>query len=445
MWHNNNPSSNSNRSPSRTSISFITNEQDTTTSSPPHEPNSGILEETDFASITLNDFIKILFNLGILNNNNNNNNNTDLSENFDSNDRLEHISECVNGVLEKINQMETDIHSTRIELDNSKNDIEIINSELLESKNFIRQSLEELKQTKYESNQLRVEVESFKKESSEKLSLIRTKLDLLLQVFTGSCTGSTNDNISQRQELGLQEEDRVEEIGHEKESQQQQQQQIDEELLNVPVVEGEGEGEGSSSSIYHPPHDEEEDNKEQQHRQAQQQAALAQELSETGVSASTRVEPIAQLSQQAQYTQYNQFTQQQPQQQLAQAVQAVQAVQASMGEIEQDTEEPYRYALLKQITSIRQIWDEYAYGLNGEPSIKSLQMKFKTKWRYPEDASTFKRRKRIYKAIEIAMMNGMTEEKAISELENHRLAKEGNYRRSLQWLCDNIPDKFKGV
>jgi hypothetical protein len=84
---------------------------------------------------------------------------------------------------------------------------------------------------------------------------------------------------------------------------------------------------------------------------------------------------------------------------------------------------------------VNAVWQEFKYGINGGPSIESLT-KMGTCWRtyYKENGiidlpkkervrKRLQRRAKIYNAIKIRIENGMTEEEAVEDLENDRVAK----------------------
>jgi hypothetical protein len=104
------------------------------------------------------------------------------------------------------------------------------------------------------------------------------------------------------------------------------------------------------------------------------------------------------------------------------------------------------YSFIKAPTSVEEIWNEYAIGLNGQPSIKSLEIEYRTGWR--RDAATskkFNRRKAIYHAIEKGMSKGYTVDECIRLLEDYRyLDREKNLKQPIGWLCHgNIPSQLK--
>lgn len=104
-----------------------------------------------------------------------------------------------------------------------------------------------------------------------------------------------------------------------------------------------------------------------------------------------------------------------------------------------------QYKLEKSLKSVREIWQEYEYGLKGKPPLKLLEAEYSAKWRDETESRTFLRRKRIYEAIEKGKRDGYDEATIIGELEEARTYSHLNdvKRRPLQWLCRNIPQKFR--
>ena len=79
------------------------------------------------------------------------------------------------------------------------------------------------------------------------------------------------------------------------------------------------------------------------------------------------------------------------------------------------------YQLMRNLTTVPQVWQEYQYGLNGNPSFKSiLQNHGKTWLQSASEAKYYNRRKKIYRYIMKAFANGKSEEDAVNELEDFR-------------------------
>lgn len=101
---------------------------------------------------------------------------------------------------------------------------------------------------------------------------------------------------------------------------------------------------------------------------------------------------------------------------------------------------PY-YTIYKAPSDVETIWREYTVGINGKPSIQSLEKKYGSKWRLNRNRKTYARRKRFYKFILQGIKNGHTAEDMITELEKRRLYRDekGNVKkRSVGWLQQSL-------
>ena len=93
------------------------------------------------------------------------------------------------------------------------------------------------------------------------------------------------------------------------------------------------------------------------------------------------------------------------------------------------------YAMLRNITTVNQVWQEYKYGLYGNPSIKSLEMQYGKSWFKPlGDSRFYYARNKIYTIIKNAIAMGKSEEDAVGELEDTRTSNGW----SLYVLQDNL-------
>ena len=95
------------------------------------------------------------------------------------------------------------------------------------------------------------------------------------------------------------------------------------------------------------------------------------------------------------------------------------------------------YTLARKLRTIKQIWQEYSVGINGQPSVKSLEEKYGTNWRNSDnEIKLYSYRNKIYRAIQKLIAKGITEEEAIKELES--IMKANNWSLSkLQKLPEN--------
>ena len=81
------------------------------------------------------------------------------------------------------------------------------------------------------------------------------------------------------------------------------------------------------------------------------------------------------------------------------------------------------YRLDPNLTTVEQVWEEYTRGINGGPSVKSLDQQYEGKWRVTEQARhLYLGRNKIYKAVKKYLAAGYSDQDAVSILENMRLA-----------------------
>ncbi|CAN3355969.1 hypothetical protein DICA3_D24102 [Diutina catenulata] len=103
-----------------------------------------------------------------------------------------------------------------------------------------------------------------------------------------------------------------------------------------------------------------------------------------------------------------------------------------------------KYKLERSLKTIAEIWREYEYGLKDKPPLKTLELRYGTKWRNETESRTFLRRKKIYEAIEVGKSKGISEEDLINELEEYRSYEmNGTVKRHpLSWLVNKMPKKY---
>ena len=78
------------------------------------------------------------------------------------------------------------------------------------------------------------------------------------------------------------------------------------------------------------------------------------------------------------------------------------------------------YQLDRTLTTVPQVWQEYSVGLNGNPSVKTLESRFGRSWRLRSESTTYYNRKKIYDYIENLIAQGIPEETAASQTEAYR-------------------------
>lgn len=104
-------------------------------------------------------------------------------------------------------------------------------------------------------------------------------------------------------------------------------------------------------------------------------------------------------------------------------------------------------AFAKAPNTVLEIWNEYIIGLDGTPSIKSLEEKYKTLWRRePCVAKKFNRRKPIYMAIERGLARGLSLQECLDLMESYRLTEGGKdgVKQPIGWLGHgNLPEELK--
>lgn len=105
------------------------------------------------------------------------------------------------------------------------------------------------------------------------------------------------------------------------------------------------------------------------------------------------------------------------------------------GTREGDAEAPV-YRLSRSITTVRELWQEYAVGLAGGPPVRELEVRYGKQWRRRDaEKKFFSNRKIIYDEIEArAKKHNGRYDTAVQELEAMR---EMN-NKSLAWLMDTI-------
>ena len=80
------------------------------------------------------------------------------------------------------------------------------------------------------------------------------------------------------------------------------------------------------------------------------------------------------------------------------------------------------FKLLRNLTTVPEVWQEYKYGLNGNPSVEAFTMDHGIKWLISSaEESYYYHRKKIYDYIKNAMIKGKPEADAVKELEDFRI------------------------
>ena len=92
------------------------------------------------------------------------------------------------------------------------------------------------------------------------------------------------------------------------------------------------------------------------------------------------------------------------------------------------------YRQYRNLNSVTEIWNEYKVGINGYPSVESMDANYGPRWRgNPQDRTFYYRRKKIYTAVETLASHGMSEDEAAKSLDKFLT----ETRHSPPWLEDN--------
>ena len=101
----------------------------------------------------------------------------------------------------------------------------------------------------------------------------------------------------------------------------------------------------------------------------------------------------------------------------------------------------------RNLTTVAQVWQEYTIGLNGNPSVKSVELQFGRKWRMSaQDANLFYARKRIYDKVEDLVQKGKPEEIAVSLLDefmNDNYWSLTKLQRNINVVTDAVLDEIQ--
>ena len=100
------------------------------------------------------------------------------------------------------------------------------------------------------------------------------------------------------------------------------------------------------------------------------------------------------------------------------------------------------YRPIRNLTTVGQVWDEYSNGLNGNPSIMSLERQYGPLWRNsPAIARLFASRKPLYNWISSRIIAGYTEDEAVNQLESLRNEQNWSLNDLGQYLLASIKGK----
>ncbi|KAK9387825.1 transcriptional activator of glycolytic enzymes-domain-containing protein [Lipomyces mesembrius] len=102
------------------------------------------------------------------------------------------------------------------------------------------------------------------------------------------------------------------------------------------------------------------------------------------------------------------------------------------------------YVMAINVRSVKDMWIEYANGINGGPSIRQLENQHGTAWRggaRSAQSRKFQRQRAVYDAIERGIEMGKSADECCQELEQLRARPDGKWH-SLTWLLHNIPSNM---
>lgn len=113
------------------------------------------------------------------------------------------------------------------------------------------------------------------------------------------------------------------------------------------------------------------------------------------------------------------------------------------GRTEVSVDVPPQNVMQKGLKTVAAIWKEWSEGLDGKPSLQSLNNKWGTKWRSSAaDRKLYSNRLQIIKEIQKRSGNNPVQ-LGIQELEDLRMDNGTGIKRSIEWLRKYILEKNK--
>ena len=89
------------------------------------------------------------------------------------------------------------------------------------------------------------------------------------------------------------------------------------------------------------------------------------------------------------------------------------------------------FTLLRNLTTVPEVWNEYKYGINGNPSVESIMKQYGTSWQSTSaEKSYYKLRKRIYDYVLNATAKDISDKESVNALEGYRVAQK--------WTLSNL-------
>ncbi|KAF9569552.1 hypothetical protein EC968_002559 [Mortierella alpina] len=94
-------------------------------------------------------------------------------------------------------------------------------------------------------------------------------------------------------------------------------------------------------------------------------------------------------------------------------------VSEEKGKTEDSKESTFKYEMIRGDRSIRQIWEQWTVGVNGNPAIQSLEEQYGTRWRLAKDTNYLNQSRCIVREVaRLITDEGHTEEQAIQLLQD---------------------------
>lgn len=100
-----------------------------------------------------------------------------------------------------------------------------------------------------------------------------------------------------------------------------------------------------------------------------------------------------------------------------------------------------QYEISRAPSNIHQVWQEYRYGIDGNPALILLDKKYGNAWLEKKSKKTYSRRKVIYEYIIRGISQGLDENVLISNLEDLRVYQDESgktMKKGVGWIQDKI-------
>ncbi|CAO3572901.1 unnamed protein product [Mortierella alpina] len=89
------------------------------------------------------------------------------------------------------------------------------------------------------------------------------------------------------------------------------------------------------------------------------------------------------------------------------------------GKTEDQGDPTFKYEMIRDDKSIRQVWEQWTVGVNGNPPIQRLEEQYGTRWRMAKDANYLKQSRCIvWEVARLVTEEGLTEDQAIQSLQD---------------------------